>query len=58
MAVAEAIGGRCSACQITLRPQLFQDLRRGDQLMFCESCGRIVYYNPVISTDDGTRVAM
>ena len=41
--VAEAAGGRCSACQITLRPQYFQDLRRGDQVMFCESCGRIVY---------------
>jgi uncharacterized protein len=56
--VAEAAGGRCSACQITLRPQYFQDLRRGDQVMFCESCGRIVYYNPAVSTDDGTRVAM
>ena len=56
--VAEAAGGRCTACQITLRPQYFQDLRKGDQIMFCESCGRIVYYNPVISTDDGTRVAM
>jgi hypothetical protein len=56
--VAEAIGGRCSACQITLRPQYFQDLRKGDQVMFCESCGRIVYYNPPVHTEDGTRVAM
>jgi predicted nucleic acid-binding Zn-ribbon protein len=55
--VAEAAGGRCLACQITLRPQYFQDLRRGDQMMFCESCGRIVYYNPVVA-EDGTRVAM
>jgi uncharacterized protein len=56
--VAEAVGGRCTACQITLRPQYFQDLRRGDQVMFCESCGRIVYYNPPVHTEDGTRVAM
>jgi len=56
--VAEAAGGRCTACQITLRPQYFQDLRKGDQLMFCESCGRIVYYNPPVHTEDGTRVAM
>lgn len=47
--VAEATEGRCTACQITLRPQFFQDLRRGDQLMTCESCGRIVYYNPPVS---------
>ena len=26
-AVAEAVEGRCSACQILLRPQFFQDLR-------------------------------
>src|SRR5580658_1329678 len=56
--VAEAVAGRCTACQITLRPQYFQDLRRGDQVMFCESCGRIVYYNPPVHTEDGTRVAM
>jgi len=47
--VAEATDGRCSACQIVLRPQFFQDLRRGDELMFCESCGRILYYNPPVS---------
>jgi len=45
---AEATEGRCSACQISLRPQFFQDLRRGDQVMFCEMCGRILTYNPVI----------
>jgi len=48
-AVAEATDGRCSACQIVLRPQFFQDLRNSEQLMFCESCGRILYYNPPVS---------
>lgn len=46
--VADATEGRCSACQIALRPQFFQDLRRGDQIMFCETCGRMLTYNPVI----------
>lgn len=46
--IADATEGRCSACQIALRPQFFQDLRRGDKIMFCESCGRILTYNPVI----------
>jgi hypothetical protein len=46
--IADATEGRCSACQIALRPQFFQDLRRGDRIMFCESCGRILTYNPVI----------
>src|ERR1700676_4387625 len=48
-AVAEVLEGRCSACQIVLRPQFFQDLRHSDQVMFCESCGRILYYNPPVS---------
>ena len=47
-AIADATEGRCDACQIALRPQFFQDLRRGDQVMFCESCGRILTYNPII----------
>ncbi|HEX6895554.1 MAG TPA: C4-type zinc ribbon domain-containing protein, partial [Bryobacteraceae bacterium] len=42
-AVAEAVDGRCSACQIMLRPQFFQDLRHSEHLMTCESCGRILY---------------
>ncbi len=46
--IADATEGRCSACQIALRPQFFQDLRRGDKIMFCESCGRILTYNPII----------
>ena len=48
-AVAEVLEGRCSACQIMLRPQFFQDLKRGDDLMFCESCGRFLFYNPPVS---------
>jgi uncharacterized protein len=48
-AIAEATDGRCSVCQISLRPQFLQDLRKGEQLMFCESCGRILYYDPPVS---------
>jgi hypothetical protein len=46
--IADATDGRCSACQIALRPQFFQDLRRQDKIMFCESCSRLLTYNPVI----------
>jgi predicted nucleic acid-binding Zn-ribbon protein len=52
IAVAEAIEGRCSACHLSMRLQFFQDLRRGDQVMYCESCGRILYYNPPVETDE------
>jgi uncharacterized protein len=49
--IADASEGRCGACQIALRPQFFQDLRRGDKIMFCETCGRILTYNPVIDVE-------
>jgi predicted nucleic acid-binding Zn-ribbon protein len=47
--VAEAVDGRCTACQMMMRPQFYQDLRKGDQMMFCETCGRILFYNPPVS---------
>ena len=46
IAVAEAIEGRCSLCNMTLRLQFFQELRRLDQVMYCETCGRILFYTP------------
>ena len=52
IAVAEALDGRCSACQMALRPQFAQELKRGDQIMSCESCQRILYYNPPTSFED------
>lgn len=51
LAIAEATSGRCAACQIMLRPQYFQDLKRGEHLLTCESCGRILIYNPPVSFD-------
>lgn len=45
-ALAEGTDGKCSACNIVLRPQFYQDLKKGEQLLVCESCGRLLYYNP------------
>jgi hypothetical protein len=55
VAIAEVESGRCSACQIMLRPQYFQELRRGDQLMTCESCGRFLFYNPPVQVEDAAK---
>jgi predicted nucleic acid-binding Zn-ribbon protein len=49
---SEVVDGRCTACQMLLRPQYFQDLRKGQSLMFCESCGRFLYYNPPVHAVD------
>ena len=50
-AVSDATDGRCAACQMMLRPQFFQDLKRGDSILQCESCGRILYYNPPVNLE-------
>ena len=47
---ADGSTGRCSACQMMLRPQMFQDLRRGDRVMQCESCQRFLWYTPPITS--------
>jgi hypothetical protein len=43
-AVAPVRGGRCSACQILIRPQTVNELRRNEIIFQCESCLRILYY--------------
>lgn len=45
-ALAEVRDGICTACRMKVRPKLFSDVRKGDQMMTCESCGRILYYRP------------
>jgi predicted nucleic acid-binding Zn-ribbon protein len=53
VAVAEAVDGRCTACNMTIRPQVMQELRQGlDGIIFCESCKRILYYNPPVLIDE------
>jgi predicted nucleic acid-binding Zn-ribbon protein len=49
--IADATDGRCSACHIALRPQRFQELRKGEEVLSCESCGRILYYNPAVNLE-------
>jgi hypothetical protein len=49
--LAEGVNGRCSACNIALRPQFFQDLRHSTEPLLCESCGRLLYYHPVIDAE-------
>ena len=49
IAVAEVIGGSCSACFMKLRPQMQVELKTSDRIMTCESCTRILYVVPTES---------
>ena len=44
VAVAEARNGSCTACFMALRPQAMSQVRRGEELVTCDNCNRILYY--------------
>jgi predicted nucleic acid-binding Zn-ribbon protein len=41
-AVAQVINGQCAACHVTVTSSGMQTLRKGDELVHCENCGRIL----------------
>jgi predicted nucleic acid-binding Zn-ribbon protein len=43
IAVAEVVNGACSACFMALRPQMQMEVRKGSEIITCESCSRILY---------------
>ena len=50
LALAEARDYSCQACRMRIRPQVFNDLRKGETIMTCENCGRILYYKSEAAT--------
>lgn len=44
LAVVEVRDGRCTACQVRVRPQVYNELRRSELVFQCESCQRILYF--------------
>ena len=46
IALAEARNGACTACYMSLRPQVMADVRRGEDIITCDNCNRILYYAP------------
>lgn len=48
VAVASMSGETCSACFVRLRPHIAQLIRRNDDIHQCESCQRILYFDPPV----------
>jgi predicted nucleic acid-binding Zn-ribbon protein len=46
VAVAEARDGICTICHVRMRPQVFNNVRRNDDIIQCDSCQRILYFVP------------
>ena len=44
VAVAEAKDGLCTICHVRLRPQVFNEVRKNESIIQCDSCRRILYF--------------
>jgi len=53
VAVAEVRDGFCGACNVRLRPQVYNEARTNEAILPCENCSRILYYvEPPVASED------
>jgi uncharacterized protein len=45
LAVVRVINASCSACHVKVRPAAMQALKAGNEIVYCDSCRRILYYD-------------
>ncbi len=45
VAVARIAGELCEACQMRLRPTVIQQVRRNTEIVACDSCQRLLYFD-------------
>jgi predicted nucleic acid-binding Zn-ribbon protein len=55
-ALSEVVDGICTACRMRMRPKVYSDVRRGDQLITCDNCARILFYRPNLA--ESVEIAM
>lgn len=44
--IAEVLDHKCMGCQVILRPQTYNDVRSGKDVVSCDSCQRVLYLSP------------
>ena len=45
----------CSVCRVILRPQVYQDVMKGEEILACDSCQRILYFVPPPPKEDAPK---
>jgi len=44
--ISEVRDHKCLACQVMLRPQTYNEVRAAQEIVYCDSCQRILYHDP------------
>jgi predicted nucleic acid-binding Zn-ribbon protein len=55
VALSPVVGEFCSMCQMRIRPQMLNEIRDHSKIHLCESCGRILYFEP--SSEESSKEA-
>jgi predicted nucleic acid-binding Zn-ribbon protein len=50
VALSPLDGDLCSICHVHVRPHIMQQVKRGEDVMQCENCHRILYFPPTVAT--------
>jgi len=45
LAIAKVVSNSCSACHVKVRPAALQTLKAGREIVYCDSCKRILYWD-------------
>ena len=51
LAVVNVVQGVCQGCFMNIPPQQFNQLLKGDKILDCPTCQRILYYQPEAETE-------
>jgi predicted nucleic acid-binding Zn-ribbon protein len=54
-ALSAVVDGSCSVCHFALRPHLQQRVRRCEEIIDCEHCHRILYFEQALEGDSEER---
>ena len=55
--IAEVRDHKCMGCQVMLRPQTYNEVLKGEEIIYCDSCQRVLYFNPAGEEKVETAVA-